>query len=92
MFKVQQDVPIPAAIQPERPHKYPFESLAVGEFFFIPHRERNNMASQAWAQGRKLDREFSTRLLFMRETKQGWVICDGVHSAAVLGIGIWRTG
>lgn len=91
MFKVNHGVPLPPAIQPERPRKYPFDTLEVGEMFFISHRGRNNMASQAWAQGKKLKRVFTTRLLFMRETKKGWVACEGTHIDGILGVGIWRS-
>lgn len=92
MLKPQRDVPVPKAIQPERPRKYPFETLEVGEMFFIPGRARNNMAAQAWTQGKKLKRVFTTRLLYMRETKKGWVPCDADHLDSMLGVGVWRMG
>jgi len=70
--------------------KYPFATMKVGEYFFIPFREENNMMQYASTMGAKHGKKFSTRLTTMRETIEGFVPCDSGHENAIKGIGIWR--
>jgi hypothetical protein len=72
---------------------YPWASLKVGEFFFVPDRDRNNLASLAWHTGRNLGFKFETRLCYMARVggKLGqWLLSDEDQRGAVLGIGVWR--
>jgi hypothetical protein len=67
--------------------KYPFAELEVGDMFFVPDRIKNNLSTLASLTGKKLGRQFSSRLLYMVETI-GEV--DASTEGAVLGIGVWR--
>jgi hypothetical protein len=69
---------------------YPWVTMKVGAFFFIPGRDRNTMASLAYSTGKKLDRKFATRLCYMAEGRRGWEWCDEDEPGATLGIGVWR--
>ena len=83
--------PIVARRRPSHTPKYPFATMRVGEYFFLPFRETNNMMQYASTMGSKLGRKFSTRLTTMRETVEGFVPCDADHENAITGIGVWRT-
>lgn len=91
MYQPQQAVEIPKPIRPPATRKYPFDKLKVGEMFFIPDRDTNNMTTYASAVGRKLKRKFQTRLVWMRKTKSGWDVAEPDTTGAVQGIGVWRT-
>jgi len=73
-----------------RPRKYPFRTMEVGEYFFVPDKVRNTLAPYACNVGREHNRKFRTRLTFMRETLEGWVPCKEDVDGAVLGVGVWR--
>lgn len=93
MLKVQKKVPLPKAIRPAVParRKYPFVDMQVGDMFFIPGREKNNLTTHASTVGKQLGRKFVTRLCHMRETKEGWEPCAPEDKGAKTGIGVWRT-
>lgn len=92
MHEVQDGVPIPKALRPvtNARRKYPLNTMEVGEMFFVPNRDTNNLTTHVSAVGRKLDRKFTTRLTTMRETDSGWQPCDAEAEGAVLGVGVWR--
>ena len=90
-MEIKRNVPIPKAIRPpgKGRRKYPFDSMDVGDSFFLPGREKNTLSNHASTVGRKMGRKFSTRLCWMQETIDGWELCpDGMGT---LGIGVWRT-
>jgi hypothetical protein len=70
--------------------KYPFDTLAIGEMFFVPDRNKNTLTAHASTVGRKLGRKFVTRLTTMTMTATGWQPCKSEAKGAVLGIGVWR--
>lgn len=96
MYKIQKDVPFPKAqnFLPPIRRKYPFEELEVGAMFFVPDRKKNNLAQHASTVGRKLGRQFATRLLKMLADpaeEGGWLPCEDPNDPkGVLGIGVWR--
>jgi len=70
--------------------KYPFDTLRVGDMFFVPDRNKNNLTSHASTVGSKLGRKFVTRLTTMTMTSDGWKSCSPDTKGAVRGIGVWR--
>jgi hypothetical protein len=88
-------VPIPRKSHGKAGRKtrvYPFATMGVGEIFFIENRERNNIMSYASHQGKALDREFTTRLLWaVKNKKSAWEPCPEGTKGSVKGIMVWRT-
>lgn len=76
-------------VGPER--KYPFETMKVGEMFFLAERERNTMVPHASATGKKLGKKFATRMCHCRLVKGVWTPCEPDEKGAVQGVGVWRT-
>jgi hypothetical protein len=70
--------------------KYPFPTMEVGEFFFVPHKTTNTMMAYASTVGRQMGKKFSTRLCTMKEQVDGWILCEDADPYAIRGIGIWR--
>ena len=93
MHEVQRNIPVPKPekAQPSRRKKYPFESMGIGDMFFVPNRSRNNLMSLASSTGRTLSRKFTTRLTYMVESLDGWRQATKDTPSAVQGIGVWRT-
>ena len=94
MFPIQQNTPMPKTLRavPATNRKYPFASMAVGDMFFVPGKTRNTLTTHASTMGKALGRKFTTRLVYMIETKQGWVSAETPNDkGAVLGVGVWRT-
>ena len=93
MHSVEKNISIPKAIRQSPPsrRKYPFDTMEVGDMFFVPDREKNNLAAHTSTMGKKLKRKFVTRLTHMCEEKESWVSCDPSEENAVMGIGVWRT-
>ncbi|MDR3427778.1 hypothetical protein [Silvimonas sp.] len=93
MFRVQKKVEIPHAMRHTGVSRrvYPYHEMDVGDFFFVPNKEKNTLSSHASAAGRKLERKFLTRLIHAALDIAGtWVICKADDDGAVQGIGVWR--
>lgn len=93
MHKIQKNVKVPKALRPRTSsrRKYPFEEMAVNDMFFVPDKDRNTLAPHASTVGRELKRKFTTRLLYMRQLKNGsWEQCEPTDTGANLGVGVWR--
>lgn len=94
MFKLQSNVPLPKTIRPRargRRRKYPFESMKVGSFFFVPGITREQIYGHVWQTGKQLNMRFSTRACYMREVSGEWQLCgDQSEKGATLGVGVWR--
>ena len=89
MFEVQKVAPpIPSSVRGGT-RKYPFADMEIGGFFFIPGREKNNMATHAATAGKKHGKRFITRLVIMHETPEGWQPASEGDEDAVKGIGVW---
>ncbi len=79
-----------------RPHyvprrKYPFESMEVGEMFFVPYRKQNTLAAHCSAVSKALNRRFQTRLIYMVDVNGTWMPTKKDTEGAVVGVGVWRT-
>jgi hypothetical protein len=94
MLRLQSNVPLPKTIRPTargKRRKYPFEAMQVGDFFFVPGIETQQIYGHVWNTGRRLKKKFSTRLCYMREVRGEWQPCDQTEVGATLGVGVWRT-
>lgn len=93
MHEIQKDIPLPKAVRSTAATRrlYPFEDMAVGEMFFVPNRDKNNLTTHASTVGKKLGRKFATRLVYMTDVSGEWETCDKEAKGAVQGIGVWRT-
>lgn len=93
MFNVLDNVPMPktSRVNGQGKSKYPYSSLKVGQMFFIPNKPKNTMATSASTAGKQLGRKFSTRLIRMKETVEGWKPAQPNEDGAVIGVGVWRT-
>lgn len=94
MLKLQSNVPVPRTIRPSargRRRKYPFESMKIGSFFFVPGITRDQIYGHVWSVGKQLGVKFTTRLAYMRQVGEEWQPCDQNDMGATLGVGVWRT-
>lgn len=95
MQPVHKNIPIPIPVRTRGMcRKYPFDTMGVGDMFFVAGKIENTLKTLAWKSGQRLHRKFTTRLCFMREVSRHgikcWELCDPAHPRAVQGIGVWR--
>jgi hypothetical protein len=92
MFKLQSNFPIPPVRRSATPvrRKYPFETMEVGEMFFVEGKKKNTLGTHVSTVSKQLGRKFSTRLTFARQGAKGWEPCDPDADGAVQGVGVWR--
>jgi hypothetical protein len=93
MYEARPNVPLPKLRRPTAGarRKYPFDTMAVGAFFFVPGRTPNAFAPHVSATGKKLGRKFSVRAATMMEQLDGnWIVVEADHPYAVAGVGVWR--
>jgi len=92
MFEVKKDIPIPENVgaKGSSRSRYPFQSMDVGDMFFIPNQTKNTFSAQTWKYGRRHGVKFATRMLHMKESLDGWETCEPTTKGAVQGIGVWR--
>lgn len=88
MLAIMPRIPRPTASVRVNPSacKYPFAQLEVGDWFFVPDRTKNNLSTLASLTGKKLGKQFSTRLLYVLGIEEVTADTEG----AVLGVGVWR--
>jgi hypothetical protein len=95
VLKLQTNVPLPRTIRPRargRRRKYPFESMQIGSFFFVPGITREQIYGHVWKTGKQLNMKFSARLCYMRnDAADNWQPCEATETGATLGVGVWRT-
>ena len=93
MLKIKKRVPLPAPSRPQRPRKYPFDDMSVGDMFFVPGGSAKSVASYASRIGSRIRKKFNTRQVTAVHRADGWTVVDDTanHSKAVRGIGVWRT-
>lgn len=61
MIEFQTDVPMPQGLgRRGPPTKYPFSTMPVGGFFFVPRKTSTQLTGAARYQGKK-DRKFAMR-------------------------------
>jgi hypothetical protein len=81
MYTVDKGVPLPTGINDKgRPGLYPWDSMEVGDSFFVPGKTRKQFATQASAAGRRLGLKFVVRKDIVGDTL--------AHQVA--GIRVWR--
>ena len=94
MYEIIKNVPMPRSKRPTPParRKYDFTGMEVGDMHFVPGKSKNSLSTHASTMGKKLDRKFATRVVWMREDPEhGLVVCDALEAGAIEGVGIWRT-
>lgn len=94
MFQLQSNIPLPKTIRPKakgRRRKYPFESMQVGSFFFVPGIVREQIYGHVWQVGKQLNFKFAARAAYMRKVGDEWQICERNDKGSTLGVGVWRT-
>jgi hypothetical protein len=94
MFAIQKNVAIPKTIRsaPPSKRKYPFDSMEIGDMFFVPGKTKNTMATHASSVSKKLGKKFKTQLVYMAELEDGsWEPTVSTDEDGVIGIGVWRT-
>lgn len=89
---VLKNIPIPKTMRTAPPprRKWPLDDMGVGDMFFVPGRDKNNLATYCSTAGKKLGRRFTTRLCYMHEVKGDYVPCEPDVRGATLGVGVWR--
>ena len=101
-FTIQKNVPIPSIVRDPSSvsRKYDYAAMQVGDFFFVPGKDKNTLSSHASAAGKRLGRRFLTRLIYALELEDGSftpyadventvAVTDDTEDA-VQGIGVWR--
>lgn len=79
MLEIQKGVEIPKStrvVAPSR-RKYPFETMEVGDMFFVAGKKRNTLSTHASTVGKKLKKKFITRMTTDDDGNEG--------------VGVWRT-
>ena len=101
-FAIQRHVPIPPIVRDPATvsRKYDYGAMEVGDFFFVPEKDKNSLSSHASAAGKRLGRKFLTRLIWAIELEDGTyspysddantVLVTEDTEFAVQGIGVWR--
>jgi hypothetical protein len=88
MFEVQHgDSSLPE--RPIRLRKYPLDTMEVGDWFFVPGKERNTIYSHVSTMGKRLGRKFSTRLCWMYFDRK-WIECTPNSDNAEKGVLVQR--
>lgn len=100
LYNAVADIEIPKALRTgggaKGDRKYPFNTMEVGDSFFVPNRDKNTLSTHASLTGKRLGRKFKTLLvwgheLFDDEEVVGWKLANEPgEEGSVLGIGVWR--
>lgn len=94
MFNVQKGVPLPEINRAPKGQrrKYPIETMAVGDMFFVPHRDTKSVSAYISRISKGVPGKFSARHCWMRKDARGhWHPCDPGGPPATEGTGVWRT-
>lgn len=101
-YPIQKHIPIPSIVRDPSSvsRKYDYAAMNIGDFFFVPEKDKNSLSSHASAAGKKLGRKFLTRLIHAIELEDGTyspyvddantVPVTAETEGAVQGIGVWR--
>lgn len=94
-FKIKAGVKLPTVedTRHKTPRKYPFDTVKVGESFFVPDKASNVFATYAARQGKALGRKFRTQTIVMRQDLQTneWELCKAGAPGAKRGTAVTRT-
>lgn len=93
MFETQKNIQLPPpnrkGLSRGRRIKYPFNTIEVGAYFFVPFCDRAKFAPYATTRGKELGRKFALRAMTLVETLGGWrEPLDG--EKGVPGIAVFR--
>lgn len=94
MLQLQRNVPMPKARRSpgDRRHKYPFETMQVNDFFFVPGKEKNSIRTYFAAAGKRHNITLRSQLIYARRNADGqWVPCQENDTGSTIGVGVWRT-
>lgn len=92
MLQLQRNVPPPRR-QPvtDKRKKYPFETMQIGDFFFVANKKRNSIRSYFSAAGKQHGIQLTSRLIHARKNDVGeWEECPADTPGATIGVGVWR--
>ena len=90
MVEAHDNVKLPARTRIVRNH-YPMDTMAVGEFYFLPGKTTKQVTPHVSARSKRLGRRFITRTVSMMEQIDGYVKVPEDHPYAIRGVGVWRT-
>lgn len=93
MLQVQRNVPPPInGPVRDRRKKYPFESMQVNDFLFVPHKRTNSIRSYFSTAGKQHGIKLTSKLIYARrhDETQAWHPCEKDTPGAVKGVGVWR--
>lgn len=93
MLQLQSNVPPPRR-RPvvDRRKKYPFESMQVGHFFFVPGKTRNSIRTYFSTAGKQHGIQLTSKLIHARKVDGEWKECEATDRGATIGVGVWRIG
>lgn len=97
MFDVQRGVPLPSINRSPKSgrRKYPVDTMAVGDMFFLPGRSAKSVSAYISRITKDRAERFSARHVWMWEALDGsWQLVEpgseGLTPGAVEGTGVWR--
>ena len=96
LLSIKKGVPLPpvgrGAPPPPARRRYPLDTMAVGDMFFVPGAKRKPLDNLVANANRRMQpKRFSVRKCFAHEMIEGWDVCAEDYPGAVQGIGVWRT-
>ena len=93
MFQLQRDVPPPRGRRirdDDARKKYPFESMQIGHFFFVPNRKHSSIRTYFITAGQKHGIKFRSEQIHARQIDDRWQQCEQGDEGATPGVGVWR--
>ena len=93
-FKVKAGVKLPTVEETKNrtPRKYPFDTVKVGEIFFVPDKTADKFSTYAARQAKLLGRKFRSQTIVMRQDLQTneWELCKSGAPGAKRGTAVTR--
>ena len=94
MLSVQKGVPLPEINRASKGlRKYPIDTMAVGEMFFVPGRSSKSVSSYISRISKGVPGRFSARYCWMRPGLEHenceWVLVSPDEEGAVEGTGVY---
>ena len=95
MYVVQQGVPRPDATRrgvPGKRRKYPFDTMRVDDFFFVPLEAATSKSISAYVSRTTKDipGKFSTQHAWAVKDGEGYKLVEAGTAGAIEGTGVWR--
>lgn len=60
-FHIEKGIPVPKLVGTGRRNKYPFESMEVGDSFFVKDGKVKTLSRSCGTYGKRLERKFTSR-------------------------------